>query len=174
MLRRLPVMRLSMPITSHPSLIKRSQRWEPRKPAAPVIRTRFMDDFEKFEGANKGKTPVIKHPAINRPMWNTFRLRLAVMSRISQSPPPSHSGDFYAHEGVISGAYVFRLFIIRIRSALVKRASPFAEKNRAKARRHAQATPRKLRYQKRQFLEKATLYYFHYSFIYSPEKLSTP
>ena len=36
MLATLPVMRLSMPMTRCPSARSRSERWEPRNPAAPV------------------------------------------------------------------------------------------------------------------------------------------
>src|SRR6187549_1994047 len=42
MLRRSPVIRLSIAITLNPSLMKRSQRCEPRKPAPPVISTVFV------------------------------------------------------------------------------------------------------------------------------------
>ena len=38
-----PVIRLSMAITSKPSLINRSQRCEPKKPAAPVINILGME-----------------------------------------------------------------------------------------------------------------------------------
>src|SRR5690554_6691610 len=38
-----PVMKLSMPTTSSPSARNRSQRCEPRNPAAPVIRIRMLD-----------------------------------------------------------------------------------------------------------------------------------
>jgi hypothetical protein len=40
--RRSPVMRLSMPMTWKPSLMNRSQRCDPRNPAAPVINTRCL------------------------------------------------------------------------------------------------------------------------------------
>lgn len=40
MFLRSPVIKLSIPITSYPSWINRSHRCEPRKPAAPVIKTR--------------------------------------------------------------------------------------------------------------------------------------
>src|SRR5690606_28412303 len=40
-----PVIRLSTPITSFPSEINLSLRWEPKKPAAPVINTLFFDIY---------------------------------------------------------------------------------------------------------------------------------
>src|SRR5580693_9943017 len=43
-LARLPVLRLSTPITEFPAASRESQRWEPRKPAAPVTRM-FRDIF---------------------------------------------------------------------------------------------------------------------------------
>src|SRR5262245_59066305 len=36
-----PVMKLSMPTTSHPRAIMDSHRWDPMKPAAPVTRIRI-------------------------------------------------------------------------------------------------------------------------------------
>lgn len=42
---RSPVMRLSIPITSYPSLMNLSQRWEPKNPAAPVIKTLLFATF---------------------------------------------------------------------------------------------------------------------------------
>ena len=38
MLSKLPVKRLSIPITWNPSLMNRSHKWDPKKPAAPVIK----------------------------------------------------------------------------------------------------------------------------------------
>src|SRR5690606_41006307 len=45
MLRRSPVMRLSMAITLKPSFRKRSARCEPRKPAPPVMSTLFLSIY---------------------------------------------------------------------------------------------------------------------------------
>src|ERR1700679_887100 len=45
MLRREPVKKLSRQRTSAPCAIKRSQRWEPIKPAPPVTNTRLSTDI---------------------------------------------------------------------------------------------------------------------------------
>src|SRR5688572_3057764 len=38
-----PVSRLSIPITSYPRSSRASERWDPMKPAAPVMTTRFLE-----------------------------------------------------------------------------------------------------------------------------------
>src|SRR5690606_17562509 len=48
MFRRSPVIRLSIPMTWCPSAKKRSQRWDPKKPAAPVMRVFFMYPCTSF------------------------------------------------------------------------------------------------------------------------------
>ena len=40
-----PVRRLSITMTWYPSSMKRSTRWDPRKPAPPVINTRFCGEY---------------------------------------------------------------------------------------------------------------------------------
>src|SRR5688572_29704028 len=68
---RLPVIRLSMPITWKPSCRKRSHKCEPRKPAAPVISTRsFSTGFTIFirvplAAGFAGATPRFPRPLAN-------------------------------------------------------------------------------------------------------------
>src|SRR5258706_14257659 len=48
MLSGLPVMKMSMPMTSWPSLRSLSQRWDPINPAAPVIRIRVIIHYREM------------------------------------------------------------------------------------------------------------------------------
>src|SRR5690606_31851326 len=48
MFLRSPVIRLSIPMTWCPSAMKRSQRWDPKKPAAPVMSVFFINPCPFF------------------------------------------------------------------------------------------------------------------------------
>ena len=63
-MRFVPVKKLSAQMTSWPSRIRRSQRWEPRNPAPPVTNTRFLRSYDRAIGtvaplARRGKQAVL-------------------------------------------------------------------------------------------------------------------
>src|SRR6056297_3458623 len=73
----LPVMKLSMQMTSWPSAMNRSQRCEPRKPAPPVMRVRgirSVDSVQRTDNSKRqrGAEGVVLLPA-------RYRLGLAVL-----------------------------------------------------------------------------------------------
>ena len=94
MLRGLPVMRLSIAMTSWPSASSRSQRWEPRKPAPPVTRTLIGLRLQPrptpgVRPARGAAAPSARRRCAGRPSSSTRRLARA-------SPRSSARNSFHS------------------------------------------------------------------------------
>ena len=57
LLSRDPVTKLSTPMTWWPSVRNRSARWDPRKPAAPVMRTRIYEPVAEAAASAPPRAP---------------------------------------------------------------------------------------------------------------------
>src|SRR5438876_11205744 len=90
MLSREPVSRLSMQTTSQPLPSRKSQRWEPMKPAPPVTRTR--------NGASSGRQDGLASDGVVLEAEPTHSLRLAEFASVDDDETAQEAAESFEVE----------------------------------------------------------------------------
>src|SRR2546429_9732367 len=85
MLSREPVSRLSMQTTSQPLPSRKSQRWEPMKPAPPVTRTR--------NGASSGRQDGLASDGVVLEAEPAHALRLVEVAPVEDDGAAQEAGE---------------------------------------------------------------------------------